>query len=993
MDALSTRLPTIALRGPRALLLALLCFATPVAADTVRYVYDELGRLVAVVDPAGETTRYTYDEVGNIVSVSRQSSSQVSIVAFTPERGQVGDTVTIYGTGFSASNGQNAITFNGTPATVASSTATTILTIVPAGATTGPISVTAPGGSATSTAAFTVFAPQAPQISGFTPLVAAPGGTITIIGSGFEPALSGNQVIFNTSGSAVIAATDISLTNRVPLATGGKVRVTTRYGSAIGADDLFIVPSPNTAADVGATARIAVEGPGTALSLPEPEIGLALFDATAGTSDVKLAVSGVTLPGGGAMTVYRPDGTSLLGPLVFGAAGTVVSLANRTSWVRSSFFGCLDPASASGPAVRGPGPDPTALAAAHCGPASAGGCVRDDLAGGFVQDLSSSDGKTLSFFCVRPTGAIAGTVSYTAQTCPAGTAWNGTACGCPPAGTSDGVTCALPATGSYGIRITSLGGAGSATVRAFNDISGTLAQDGSVDLSFTNPGQAARFRFTGAIGDRLGIDLSNVTLPAGGTLKVFRPDGALATYGAIPTINGVGVRIPELTQAGTYVAEVTPSGSGTGSVRMTLWRDVPGTLAIGELKNVTIAYRNQAVRMSFAGMQGQEVGLDLSELVGFSSGDMTVLRPDGVGAGYGAFATAAGVGVRISQLPQSGNYTVLIFPTANATGTFKLRLWRDVNDALTVDTPYLLNVPNRKQLARLTFSATTGQELGLDLSAVSFSTGGIVEVIRDSDGAQITGRVFDAGTGTSFRIGALAGGAYTVLITPDSGASGQATVTLWRDVSGTLELAQPKNVTLVHVNQFVRMGFTATAGQNLGVDLSEISGFATGSLQVFRNSDGVRVVYGGFSTAAGASVRVPFPNGDYTVVVTPDSSTQGSTMKLTLWKDVEGSLAIDVPSTVSIVYRNQFARPTFNGTAGQNVRIELSGVSLPDGSSVGGSVQLTDTVGSFATSPTGFAASGSTVDIPTLDVTRTYAVVISPDSAATGNVTVRVFNR
>jgi len=222
LDALSTRLPVTALRGPRALLLALLCFATPVVADTVRYVYDELGRLVAVVDPAGETTRYTYDEVGNIVSVSRQSSSQVSIVAFTPERGQVGDTVTIYGTGFSAGAGQNAITFNGTPATVASSTATTIVTVVPAAATTGPISVTAPGGSATSTAAFTVFAPQAPQITGFTPLVAPPGGTVTITGSGFEPVPSGNQVIFNTSASAVIAATDISLTDRVPLATGAR---------------------------------------------------------------------------------------------------------------------------------------------------------------------------------------------------------------------------------------------------------------------------------------------------------------------------------------------------------------------------------------------------------------------------------------------------------------------------------------------------------------------------------------------------------------------------------------------------------------------------------------------------------------------------------------------------------------------------------------------------------------------------------------------------
>jgi YD repeat-containing protein len=66
-----------------------------------RYVYDELGRLIAVIDPAGETTHYTYDEAGNLTSVSRASSAQVSIVSFAPTRGREGSAVTIFGTGFS----------------------------------------------------------------------------------------------------------------------------------------------------------------------------------------------------------------------------------------------------------------------------------------------------------------------------------------------------------------------------------------------------------------------------------------------------------------------------------------------------------------------------------------------------------------------------------------------------------------------------------------------------------------------------------------------------------------------------------------------------------------------------------------------------------------------------------------------------------------------------------------------------------------------------
>jgi YD repeat-containing protein len=122
---------------------------------TVTYVYDELGRLTGVIDTSGNAATYKYDAVGNLLSIQRTSSSQTSIVGFTPARGLVATTVTIYGTGFSATANQNTVTFNGA-ATVTSSTTTSIVTAVPSGATTGPIKVTAPSGTATSTSPFTV---------------------------------------------------------------------------------------------------------------------------------------------------------------------------------------------------------------------------------------------------------------------------------------------------------------------------------------------------------------------------------------------------------------------------------------------------------------------------------------------------------------------------------------------------------------------------------------------------------------------------------------------------------------------------------------------------------------------------------------------------------------------------------------------------------------------------------------------------------------------
>src|SRR5947207_5231050 len=88
----------------------------------VTYVYDELGRLVGVINAAGDAALYTYDAVGNLLSISRQSAGSVSIIEFTPNSGPSGTSVTIYGIGFSTTPSQNSLTFNGTSATVLTAT-------------------------------------------------------------------------------------------------------------------------------------------------------------------------------------------------------------------------------------------------------------------------------------------------------------------------------------------------------------------------------------------------------------------------------------------------------------------------------------------------------------------------------------------------------------------------------------------------------------------------------------------------------------------------------------------------------------------------------------------------------------------------------------------------------------------------------------------------------------------------------------------------------
>ena len=126
------------------------------AQSGVQYVYDDLGRLTGVIDPSGNAAGYSYDAVGNLLGITRYTSSQISVLQFSPTSGPVGTTVTISGTGFSTTITSDSVSFNGTAATIASATANQIVTTVPSGASTGTITVTSPAGSFTTTQSFTV---------------------------------------------------------------------------------------------------------------------------------------------------------------------------------------------------------------------------------------------------------------------------------------------------------------------------------------------------------------------------------------------------------------------------------------------------------------------------------------------------------------------------------------------------------------------------------------------------------------------------------------------------------------------------------------------------------------------------------------------------------------------------------------------------------------------------------------------------------------------
>ena len=154
------------------------------------------------------------------------------ITFFTPNTGATGTNVTITGINFTNAT---VVSFNGVPATFVVVNNTTITATVPASATSGPISVTAPGGTAISSASF--FVP--PVVSGFNPTSGIGGNTVTVTGSSFTNA---TMVKFNgVNATNFTVVNNSQLTVVVPTnATTGPISVVAPGGTGISAENFVV---------------------------------------------------------------------------------------------------------------------------------------------------------------------------------------------------------------------------------------------------------------------------------------------------------------------------------------------------------------------------------------------------------------------------------------------------------------------------------------------------------------------------------------------------------------------------------------------------------------------------------------------------------------------------------------------------------------------------------------------------------------------------------
>jgi hypothetical protein len=179
-----------------------------------------------------------------------------TISSLSPTVAAVGASVTITGTNLS---GATHVKFNGTPASWTSDGAVAVIAVVPAGLTGGTVSVTTPGGTATSSQAFTVATPTIKKFTG-----GAAGQQVTISGTNLSGA---THVAFNGVAAVLVGDSMSAVIAVVPTAaTAGPITVQTPGGTASSAKPFMPAPAVTSISPGSGPVGTSVTVTGTGLA-------------------------------------------------------------------------------------------------------------------------------------------------------------------------------------------------------------------------------------------------------------------------------------------------------------------------------------------------------------------------------------------------------------------------------------------------------------------------------------------------------------------------------------------------------------------------------------------------------------------------------------------------------------------------------------------------------------------------------------------------------
>ncbi|MEP7159116.1 MAG: IPT/TIG domain-containing protein, partial [Chloroflexota bacterium] len=635
----------------------------PSAAEGITYVHDPLGRLVAVIDPAQGVARYVYDAVGNITAIQRPSLDSVAVLEFSPEWGPAGTQVTVFATGLGAA-GSNTVTIGGSNAAIVEASANRLVVEIPAGAGSGPVTLTTPRGTATSERPFEV-GDRTPSITSISPQVVSVGDTITLTGARFELDPLDNDVVLNHTRARVNSVTATTLEAVLAAETGsGRVSIATPWGQADG-PDLFVVPAPYEPGQVDRTSRIDPASSGTvtfsagriALVAIAGQRGhrvtLEITNATGATPSLMLYdVHGRVVPRPINFLAETPE-IQLSGSYTLVVDGLAAAESGSFSLAVSEVEDTAASAVVDGPPVL----VPVARPGQHADVEFSG------LAGqSVVVSIRSASSAGLATV-TDPFGAVLANLPWTASG---------------EAGPATLAEVRLTADGRHSIEldpdVLGIGEIEVTVTRPIAEAEGSIDIDGpSVTLTTTAVGQNARVTFAGSAG----VPISAHVTAASGCFDAMLSDGAAELARTRSCDGGRAFLEPiELPADGDYSILLDGEGNAIGAVTVSLY-GVPldataEVLVGGDPTPFTIDVPGQKALLTFAGQAGRRYRLTVSGST-IGGATLVVKGPDEGDLAIHQFALA-GVEFDFASAGMDGIYTIHIDPTGDMVGAASVRI-------------------------------------------------------------------------------------------------------------------------------------------------------------------------------------------------------------------------------------------------------------------------------------------------------------------------------
>lgn len=960
--------------------------SVPALAGQIRYVYDEAGRLVQAISADGSGTTYQYDAIGNILSAKHINPGGVAISEFSPNAGQPGAQVTVYGSGFDEVPANNGVTLNGTPAVVTSATKNLLAFVVPTNATTGKITVTNSNGTATSVSDFIVATASAPTITSFSPTMGPAGTAINIVGTNFGAQPVANKVTLGTFATTVNSASATQLAISAPaFATSGKVAVTTANGKAISVEDFYALPTGVSAADIGYTGRLVAGWNSQTVQISAAgKKGLVLFDGSA-RQRFWLTFSNYTFSSNANVVVLKPDGTTLMTTSVDSStskvdvpalpvSGTYTIYINPTSSATGKVdiqLNLVAPDVLGSIAIDGASV-PVNLSVRQRAMLTFSGTAGQHLGLGYSNVATSPASQTITYTVFSPDG----TQLFSDN-------WRDNNSNNLPV---------LPVTGQYTLKVEQLTFAtASALVTLSADAPGVVVPDGVATTFNTNRvGQNGRLTFSGTTGQTFWLNLSSGTFPNSAGIVIMKPDGSTLYSTSVTT--SLQADIPSLPATGTYSIFIDPSTSNTGKVDVQLNSIAPDLVSAvdvdGAALPISLGIRQHGV-VTFSANAGQNLGLGYTNVATNPSRQsiyFTVLKPDGSQLFSDNWNDSNSND--LPTLPVSGTYAIQIKSSGYVTTNLSLLVSSEVTGTVVPDAgPVTVNIARIGQNARLSFNGTAGQKYWIKLRGGTFTGASSLVTVFQPNGSSIVNS--SASTSGDLDTGALpVSGTYSIWIGPRGTSTGKIdveVVTIPADLTAAISIdGSPVSVSLA-VKQRAILSFTGTAGQHLGLGYTGVNTVPAANVYYYAyKPDGTQL----FSDIWGNSNSNDLPalpvSGTYTIKVqTADLATV--TTNVWLSADVPATLKQGDPATTVQISRvGQNARLTFNGTAGQAYTLNFTSGTFP--SSVSISVLKPDGSTLTATS----MSSSATLSLPALPVTGTYSVFIGPNGTTTGQVNVQL---